>query len=102
MLKIKWKSTDLYEPEGLNNFKTEIDEENHNWVQLIEKFCDILQVMGYYFDKDKVISSLEDILNISYIKKISEEGAEQSDWNWNWDREEDELDQLELFEDDDE
>ena len=52
MLKIKWKNTDLYEPEGLNNFKTEIEDENHNWVQLIEKFCDILQVMGYYFDKD--------------------------------------------------
>ena len=52
-----------------------------------------------YFDEKKVISSLEDILDISYIRRISEEGAEQSDWNWNWDREEDELDQLELFDD---
>jgi len=96
MLKIKWENTDLYESEGLNNFRTEIDEENCNWVQLIEKFCVVLKVMGYDFDEDKVIDELENILD---IKAISEKSADQSDWNWNWDREEDELDQLDLFDD---
>jgi len=92
-LRIKWENTDFYEPEGLNNFKTEIDEHDCNWVQLMEKFCVVLKVMGYEFDDEKVMAALEDILDMKAV-------TEQSDWNWNWDREEDELDQLELFDDD--
>lgn len=93
MLKIKWENLDFYETEGLDNFKTEIYEQNCNWVQLIGKFCVVLKVMGYEFDDEKVMAALEDILDMKAV-------TEQSDWNWNWDREEDELDQLELFDDD--
>lgn len=93
MLKIKWENLDFYETEGLDNFKTEIYEQNCNWVQLMGKFFVVLKVMGYEFDDEKVMAALEDILDMKAV-------TEQSDWNWNWDREEDELDQLELFDDD--
>jgi hypothetical protein len=91
MLKIEWENNnDDYEPYGLNNFKTEIKEDTISWVELMEKFCVVLKVMGYEFDDDKVVTALENILQ-------EQRGSNESDWNWNWDREEDELDKLDLF-----
>jgi hypothetical protein len=90
MLKIEWENSQHFEPDGLNNFKTEIKEDNFDWIELMGKFCVVLKVMGYELDDDKVIMALENILQ-------EESGSNESDWNWNWDREEDEIDKLDLF-----